>query len=211
MSFVQSSQCIVYLIRHGATQHNDANPPLLQGRGIDLGLSETGRQQARKTAAFLSHYSLDAVYASPLKRAVETADFVARAHQLAVQIIPEFIEADVGAWEGRSWDEISKTEPDRHAQFLADPAMHGYRDGENLTQVLERTMPAFEHVIGNNAGRRIAVVGHNVVNRVILARLIGAPLPRYRNVNQDNGGINVLRYRDGQLKVITVNSVFHLE
>ena len=201
----------MYLIRHGATENNVAKPPLLQGRGINAGLSDIGRHQAEKTGAFLAQYPLDAVYASPLKRAVHTAGFIAREHQLDVQIIPEIIEADVGAWEGRSWDDISEAERERHAQFLADPATHGYRDGENLTQVFERSMPAFENVMRENLGRRIAVVCHNAVNRVILAHLMSTPLSRYRNVNQDNCGINVLRYRNGKLKALTVNSVFHLD
>ena len=210
MSATRDDECLMYLIRHGATENNLASPPLLQGYGIDLGLTETGRQQAQATETLLAKTPLQAIYASPLKRAIETAQTIGRSHQLDVQIVRELIEVDVGSWEGRSWDEISRTDSERHANFLSDPATHGYRDGENLSQVVERAMPAIERLARENLGRQVAIVSHNVVNRVVIAHLLNIPLAHGRSIYQDNCGVNVIRYRAGKYKVMSVNSSFHV-
>jgi broad specificity phosphatase PhoE len=202
--------CIAFLIRHGATHCNQAEPPILQGRTIDGPLSTTGQRQADQTAACLSRQPLSAVYSSPLRRAVETAERVARPHGLAVRTIDDICEVDVGAWERRSWTEIMRSEPELYASFQRDPARHGYRDGENLTQLAERVIPAIQQVMQSHRGQTIAIVGHNVVNRVILAHALQLPLSRARVISQENGGINTVRSCRGEIKALSINSVFHL-
>jgi broad specificity phosphatase PhoE len=151
------------------------------------------------------------VYSSPLLRAQETAQRIALAHRLTVRTVAEITEADVGAWERRSWVEIRETETDAYEKFQRDPATHGYRQGENLAQVRDRVVPAIDAIMRSHLGERIAIIGHNVVNRVYLAEAIHLPLARARGIAQENCGINLLRFRDEQAKVITINSVFHLE
>jgi broad specificity phosphatase PhoE len=198
------------LLRHGATDSNLADPPILQGRTINGPLSTAGRQQADQAAACLASFDLAAVYSSPLIRAQETAASIARPHGLSVRTVAQITEADVGAWERRSWREISQTEPELYEKFQRDPAQYGYRGGENLTQVAERVVPALRRTMAAHLGQTIAIVGHNVVNRVFLAHAIQLPLARARGIAQDNCGINTLRYHQGEFKVVSVNSVFHL-
>ena len=200
---------ILFLLRHGATDNNLARPPKLQGRGVDCGLSEEGRGQARRAASFLARFPLAAVYASPLKRSQETARPIAACHGLPVTIDAGIIEVDVGEWEGRSWVDIEREEGDAYRDFIRDPGRHGYRGGENLEQVQARAVPALTQLAQRHRGEAIAVVAHNVVNRCFLAHLLGVPLSRARALTQDNGGINVLRFRD-KWKVITLNHLFHL-
>lgn len=202
--------CWMYLIRHGATANNDARPVRLQGRRTDPGLSDLGRDQAQRTGEFLSRHTIDAVYSSPLRRARETADLIARAHKLAVQIVDDLIEVDVGVWEGHPWDEIERTDPEAYRLFMADASVHAYLGGENLTEVRERSLPALERLMSENAGRTIVVVAHNVVNRTCLAHWLGIPTKQYRSIPQDNCGINLLRRRGGKVKLVTINAVEHL-
>jgi broad specificity phosphatase PhoE len=187
-----------------------ADPPILQGRKIDGPLSEEGTRQASQAAACLATQKLAGVYSSPLRRAQETAQHIARPHGLTVQTLDAIVEAELGAWEGRSWAEIRATEPDPYHLFQDDPAHHGYRQGENLTQVAQRAVPAVEAILQTHLGAAIAIVGHNVVNRVVLAHALGMPLARARGIIQHNGGINLLRWHGGRLEAVTVNSVFHL-
>ncbi|MEO8495259.1 MAG: histidine phosphatase family protein [Planctomycetota bacterium] len=202
--------CLMYLVRHGATANNLADPPLLQGRGVDLDLSDAGREQAACAARLLARQPLAAVFSSPLIRARQTAEIIAQPHGLAVQLVPAIEEVDVGQWEGRSWKEISQTEPEAHRQFIADSANHGYRGGENMNQVLDRCAPALDALMRQHLGQEIAVSAHNVVNRVYLASLLGVPLARAREINQDNCGVNVIRFRRGEAKVLSLNAAFHL-
>jgi broad specificity phosphatase PhoE len=202
--------CIALLVRHGATPSNLADPPILQGRTIDGSLSAEGQRQAERAAACLAQRPLTAIYSSPLKRARETAQRIAEPHGLTVRIIAEITEADVGAWERRSWVEIQQSEPEHYENFQRDPARHGYRDGENLAQVAARVIPALEQTASAHLGHTIAIVGHNVVNRVFLAHALQLPLAQARSIAQQNCGINTLRYRHGRFKVLAINSLSHL-
>ena len=202
--------CWLYLVRHGATDNNRADPPRLQGRRTDPPLSAEGLEQARRTGELLADCPLDAVYSSPLLRARQTAEAIAKPHGLVTQIVGDLIEVDVGVWEGRSWEEIEKTDAAAYQAFMTDASVNPYLGGENMQTVLTRAAPALEKLMQENVGRVITVVAHNVVNRVYLTTLMGLPLARYRSIPQDNCGVTLLRYRGDRAKAVTINGVFHL-
>ncbi len=205
------SICRLYLIRHGATKNNCARPPRLQGRRLDAELSPEGRKQARLTGEFLAPYPVDAVYSSPLRRACQTAEAIAGLHRLAVGVVEDLAEVDVGRWEGMTWAEVQDLYPNEYQAFTTDAGIHPYHGGESLENVRARSVPALNGLLEENAGRTIAVVAHNVVNRVYLAHLMEIPLSQYRNIPQDNCGVNVLRHQDGRTQIVTINGVFHLD
>lgn len=190
---------------------NVANPPRLQGRGTNLGLSDEGRRQAARTAEFLAGRAIDAVFSSPLLRAQETARELAQPHGLDVAAVEGLIEVDVGQWEGMSWIEIEQRDPEHYRQYMADSGAVPYRGGESFQDVQDRALPALRALLEANRGRQIVVVAHNIVNRTCLAGLLHAPVARARAISQDNCGINVLRLRGDELKVRTINAAFHLE
>jgi broad specificity phosphatase PhoE len=203
--------CVLYLLRHGATDNNLADPVVLQGRSADPELSEQGRQQAVAAAEFLARPAISAVYSSPLRRAVETAAAIASTHQVRVNELVDLIEVDVGNWEGRDWDEISRTEPAAYQHFIEDPGRYPYAGGENFGEVAARILPRFDQLLDDHAGESIIVVGHNIVNRVYLAHLTDIPLRHARQIRQSNCGINVIRRIATQDRLITLNAVFHLD
>jgi broad specificity phosphatase PhoE len=202
--------CWMLLVRHGATENNEAVPYKLQGRCLDPSLTESGQTQSAHAARFLTAWPIGAVFASPLRRSRETAAAIAAPHRLRVEEVPELIECDIGAWEGRSWDDIARQEPEAYRLFINDPGAHGYRGGENLRQVEERVVPALSRLIQDNLGGAIVVVGHNVVNRVYLGHLLGLPYAqRRRGVPQENGAINLIRFQAGAAVAVHVNYVGH--
>jgi broad specificity phosphatase PhoE len=201
----------MYLMRHGATEVNTANPPRLQGRGMNLPLSDVGIAQSEATSRFLADKNLTAVFCSPLLRAQQTAQQLAAPHGLDVMTVPELIEVDVGRWENRSWVEISQTQPEAYRRFMDDPGTHGYDGGESFQQVQNRVVPALTRIMELNAGGRIAVVAHNIVNRCYLAALLKLPTAVSRMIHQDNCGLNIVHYVDGQMLLRTMNSTFHLD
>ncbi len=202
--------CIMFLVRHGATRNNVARPPKLQGLGEDIGLSDEGRSQAERTARMLADQNISRAFSSPLARAIETASIIAQPHALVPTPIEPLHEVDVGRWDGCSWVDIQRDEPEAYDHFVTDPATYGYAGGENLTQVQTRVIPAVQQLLQEQVGQVILVVGHNVVNRVLLATLIEVPLAKARSIDQDNCGVNIIRYRAGQTKVLTTNAAFHL-
>ncbi len=209
-SSAAANTCWMYLVRHGATANNRARPPRLQGRRTDLELSDEGHEQARATADFLAGNSIDAVYCSPLLRSRQTAEAIARPHGLPVDVIDDLVEVDVGEWEGRRWDEIERTDAEAYRLFATDASVHPYLGGENLSTVQARVVPALGRLMAESLGRRIVAVGHNCVNRSYLAHLLNVPLAKYRSIPQDNCGVNLVRFCQEEIKVVTVNGVMHL-
>ncbi|MBN1589853.1 MAG: histidine phosphatase family protein [Pirellulales bacterium] len=201
---------LCYLVRHGATDNNEQKPPVLQGQRLDVGLSDAGRDEADRAAGCLASRRVDAVYSSPLRRAVETAQAIADRHDLPVEVIDGLIEVDVGEWEGLDWNAIMRADPDAYEAFMTDAGANPYLGGECLREVLDRTTPVLDGLLRDNLGRHVVVVAHNVVNRAYLTRLLGIPLAQYRSIPQDNCGLNVIRFRAGKASVMTINSVFHL-
>jgi broad specificity phosphatase PhoE len=202
--------CWMMLIRHGATANNLQRPPRLQGRGLDDPLCELGLQQAQRTGTWLADQPIAAVYSSPLLRARQTAEAIASLHGLGVETVDTLTEADVGQWEGLSWDIIQERHPAEYQGFMTDASVHPYVGGETMRDVLHRCRPALLELMEQNLGKLIAVAAHNVVNRTFIAELLGMPLKQYRSIPQHNGGVNLLRYRDGEAKLLTLNSVIHL-
>jgi len=201
----------VYLLRHGATEINLANPPRLQGRKQDLPLAAEGRKQAAQAARSLETAQIAAVFTSPLLRARETAAVIAARHGLQPQVVESLIECDVGDWEDKSWDEIARTDNEAYRRFTADPATNPYKAGESFAQVLARVLPPIKQAAAEHLGCSIAIVAHNIVNRVLLAPVLGVPLAKARGLIQHHCGLNILRFRGGRLEVLTVNAVFHLD
>ncbi len=207
---VAENCCVMYLLRHGATANNLADPPILQGGGENPSLSDEGRRQSASAAALLASRPISAAYASPMQRAVETAQIVVGERPISIGTVAALTEIDVGQWEGRSWREISQTEPEAYQRLMADPAENGYRGGESLRQLHQRVAPALESLLEQHLGEEIVVAAHNVVNRVFVAHLLGLPLSKARTLSQDNGCVNVVRLRDGEPKLLTMNAAFHL-
>jgi alpha-ribazole phosphatase/probable phosphoglycerate mutase len=158
----------------------------------------------------LAALRLDGVYSSPLRRARQTAATIAGQHGLPVEVVDDLTEVDVGRWEGRAWEEIRRTDAHAYEAFMADPCVHPYLGGETMEGVRARVVPAFERLMANHVGRCLVVVAHNGVNRVYLAHVLGISVGRYRSIPQDNCGLSLVRYRDGEVKVATINSFFHL-
>ncbi|MEQ8846612.1 histidine phosphatase family protein [Botrimarina sp.] len=202
--------CLLYLIRHGATPPNLVDPPVMQGAGIDEPLAEIGRRQAARAAAALSGRPLRAVYSSPLLRATETAQVIADKHGLAVTPVDAVKEVEVGRWEGSNWADVEKNDPENYAAFRRDPGSHGYPGGESLQDLLDRVAPTLEELMNRHAGEEIAVVAHSVVNRVYMGSLLGVSFAEGYWLPQANCGINVVRYRKGAAKLVSFNSVAHL-
>ncbi|HID24012.1 MAG TPA: histidine phosphatase family protein, partial [Planctomycetaceae bacterium] len=111
----------LFLVRHGATDENVAQPYRLQGQRVDPPLNELGRRQAERTAELLRDRPIRHAFSSPLRRAVETATIIVAAHGLEVSRVEELIECDVGRWEGLSWAEVRRRDPEAFGRFMADP------------------------------------------------------------------------------------------
>jgi broad specificity phosphatase PhoE len=200
----------LYLIRHGATDANERRPYILQGCGINLGLSETGKKQAHAAAEFLSTHPLDHIYSSHMERAVETAGIIAAHHNMDVKTAEGLHECDVGQWEGKDWGTIMGEHPDEYQAFISAPGENPYLGGESYGDVLRRVQPVLQQLFDQHVGETIAVIAHNVVNRAYLGSLLGLDMRQARKLPQSNTCVNVIRHTEGETNLVTMNAHFHL-
>jgi broad specificity phosphatase PhoE len=191
------------LVRHAITEASAAarnlgqrtDPPLVEaGVALAAGL---GRALAAELAE-LPHDRLR-ILSSPALRCRQTADPVAAAlgvRPADIEVHPELLEIDYGAWEGLTADECRRRDPERRAAWEADPYDTRCPDGESGADVARRAFAVLEPLerwlAGERAGCAI-VVAHNHVNRVRLCALFGWPMREYRDrLAQDPGGYSIV-------------------
>jgi len=192
----------VYLARHGEVLH------AAEGRFFghtDVALSPVGAAQAAALGERLAAEPIEAVYASDLRRARESATPLALARGTDVIALPPLREMAMGRWEGLTFAEIHAREPELCARWLADPFAMPFPEGEGLADLRARAVPALRRVIERHAGRRIAVVAHGGTNRVILAEALGLPLANIFRLAQDYAAWSLIEYRGDGAVVHIVN------
>ena len=145
------------LTRHGETNYNRENRVL--GR-TDEPLNEKGRAQARYLAETLRGIRLDAVYASPLRRASDIGDMIAGEHGLRCQVDDRLIEMDFGHCEGCRRDDPVYLKEKRRL-------FARYPDGESYFEVAARVYPFLQELQRTHGDKTILVVAHNGICRVI--------------------------------------------
>jgi 2,3-bisphosphoglycerate-dependent phosphoglycerate mutase len=148
------------LVRHGETDWN--RDRRIQGH-TDIPLNAAGLEQAQALAERLAETRLDAVYASDLARARDTAQTVADRHGIEVQVDGDLREKNFGSWEGLTDTEIGQRFPD---------AVRGrWGDGETTEQMAERAVAAVGRIRARHNGERVLVVTHGGTLRAILGHL----------------------------------------
>jgi alpha-ribazole phosphatase/probable phosphoglycerate mutase len=192
----------VYLARHGEVLH------AAEGRFFghtDVALSPVGRAQADALGVQLAAEPIEAVYASDLRRARESATPLACARGTDVVAVAPLREMAMGRWEGLTFAEIQAREPELCARWLADPFAMPFPEGEGVADLRARAVPALRRVVERHAGRRIAVVAHGGTNRVLLAEALGLPLANIFRLAQDYAAWSLIEYRGDRAVVHLVN------
>jgi broad specificity phosphatase PhoE len=197
----------ILLVRHGETQWNAEE--IFRGR-IDIGLNETGIKQAALLAEHLSHIKIEAVYSSPRKRALDTAEAIAVHHNLDVEIAPGLIDLDYGEWQGLSLQEVKDKYEKLYAEWAAHPDRFKVPGGEGLDDVRERAVNMVNTVIDKYKGT-VVLVSHRVVNKVLTCALLGLDNSHFWNIRQDNCGSTAFSHENGRFILTKHNDTSYLE
>jgi alpha-ribazole phosphatase len=166
------------LARHGATAWNAQDR--YQGQA-DVPLDKTGRRQAVALGRRLAREGIDAIYASDLLRAWDTATAIAAHHDLPLRAEPRLREIDFGNWEGLTYGEISRRAPQALAAWEADPLNVPPPGGENLGQLTGRVQAALDDIARAHQDQTVLLVAHGGTLQVLLCLAIGlAPRARWQ-------------------------------
>ncbi len=195
----------VVLARHAETIWNEQLRYI--GR-TDLDLSPLGRANAEAFAAHLKDYRFDAIYASGMKRALQTAGPVAENSNLLVASEPLLNEIDFGLWEGLTHDEIAAAYPGLVDQWLGDPFTVEIPGGEPWPAFADRVVRGWAGItqtVSAGGPRHILVVTHAGCIKVILGRILGLDSNSWWQIHQDKGALNHIAISGGKARIIRIN------
>ncbi|TDN67562.1 phosphoglycerate mutase [Paraburkholderia sp. BL10I2N1] len=208
--FPMSTQVI--FIRHGETDWNRIKR--IQGH-IDIPLATSGVEQAQKLAQRLEREvkqgaRLDAIYSSDLMRAQQTAQPIASALGLPLQLRQGLRERQYGAFQGHDSDEIAGRFPDEYAHWQTRDPGFAPPDGESQRAFYHRVLHAIEPIIAVHPGGRIACVAHGGVLDCVYRYANGLSLEAPRTYSLLNTSMNVVDFDGAAAAVVTWADVEHL-
>jgi broad specificity phosphatase PhoE len=178
------------LVRHGLTDWNQQGR--LLGR-TQVELNASGRAQATAVAQALRNETVHTVLVSPLRRAQQTAEPIARALGLAITTEPDLDEVWLGPWIGKTWDEL-RDDPDIKC-YGADP-LHVCDAYEPATAVRERVVRLAERLRESHCRKTVVLVSHGDPLRILVSHYIAMPLGKFRSLKIANGSISRLHLFD---------------
>lgn len=192
----------LFLLRHAEVEERYHR---IFGGRIDMNLSALGHEQAGRLAGYLANITFDAIYASPMKRAQQTLEPLARGRAVAAQTLDGLREVDFGDWTGLSWEGV-------HSQFgvsafdwLKQMEQHGFPNGDTAASFRTRVDPCLQQILRECPGKTVAVVCHGGVVRMLLSLLLDLPVPFTAKFEVDYAGVSRVDYRAVQTELQFLN------
>jgi broad specificity phosphatase PhoE len=191
----------IILVRHGETEWNTGD--VFRGR-IDIGLSETGLKQAAALGEYLKNAEVDAIFSSPLKRALATAEAINRYHNLEIETADGLIDYDFGEWQGMSRQDIKTKYTELYNEWNTHPERVKTPGGETLNDVRDRALDFINDILNGYKGS-IILASHRVVLKVIVCALLGLDNSHYWNIELDTCGITTFTFENNRFTLIRHN------
>jgi broad specificity phosphatase PhoE len=195
------------LVRHGESTWNAERR--IQGQ-LDPPLTELGREQARRVAARFRGRGAAALYASDLCRASQTAEPVEKVLEMEAVLTKELREIALGAWEGRTREELIAEFPEVWSAWAREPDWDLVPGGEGAERFERRVRAVLADLLDRHQGGDVVVVTHGGVIQTALAGVVGR---RTRGVFPfviHNASLTVLQRFGGRTVVTVVNDTCHL-
>ena len=197
------------LVRHGETDWNKERR--IQGGFTDTELNEAGRKQAERIALALKNEKLTALYSSPLKRALKTAQAIAKFHNLKVETDPNLREVNSGEINGLSLEEIKASYPDFWREWKESENPLRFPEGESLEELQNRAWGVIKGIIQRHPDGAVVVVCHVFTILAIICQALELKLPYFRRLEHNIGGISILNFKGGRASLVLFNDTCHLK
>ena len=202
----------LFIIRHGETDCNRDH--IVQGRGVDVPLNQTGVLQAKALAYRIKNLSLDVFYSSTLLRARQTTKILLEGRNTrSVTYLRDLEEMSWGFYEGMPRSpELAKAFDEMKKAWQKGDYEYRIKEGETLVEVRERGISALNSIVNKHAGKKILLVSHGRFIRIILASVLeNHDLSRMKNLKQDNTAFNHLIFGNGKYRAEKLQCIEHLE
>jgi probable phosphoglycerate mutase len=194
---------LLLLIRHG--ENDFIKTGKMAGRLPGIHLNEKGQKQAQALGEALKAVPIKAIYSSPLERAMETADPIAKAHNLNIVPVPGLLESNVGKWQGRPWKVIRRIKVWR--VVLHAPSRFRFPEGESFPEMQTRIVTALDEICTRHKKPQdiLAAVFHADPIKLAVAHYIGLPLDHFQRLACDTGSVTVLHIGEMGSSLIKFN------
>jgi probable phosphoglycerate mutase len=195
---------LIYCVRHGESAYNAEGR--IQGQS-NVPLSSLGLRQAQALLHALAPLPIEAVYASPLSRAMETARPIAEALKLSIQTDERLMEINAGVFQDRLRSELADAFPQEYSKWKSPDPDFRIPGGESRRDLMVRSKAAFEaiHAAGH---QKVLVVAHGGSLTAAFKGLVGVPAER-NPFSLYNGSISTLRW-ESDVQLLTLNQIDHL-
>jgi broad specificity phosphatase PhoE len=197
----------IILVRHGQTPWN--LDKIFRG-SRDIPLNDQGREEARLAGEWLKGETIHAAYCSPLSRARDTGEAIARHHHLPVADLPGLTDLCYGDWEGMPLTEVKEKYADLYRRWETAPHTVRFPNGETLDEVKARALEAVEAVVQRHSGQVILLAAHRAVNKVLIAAFIGLDNSHFWRIGQDTTAINRFNRVGDVWHLMGLNDACHL-
>lgn len=190
------------LIRHGENDY--VKTGRMAGRTPGVHLNEKGREEAARLAESLRGAPLAAIYSSPLERAAETAEPIALATGLKVELLPGLMDTDIGDWQGAELKKVGKLPEWKTVQ--RSPSRFRFPGGESFVEQQTRLVTEVERLVQHHKPEDVvALVFHADPIRMLVAHYLGMPLDNFQRLNCGTGSVSILGLSESAAMLYRMN------
>ena len=189
-----------YLIRHG---DHDWLKKGIAGRIPGVHLNARGTKQAEELANRLERVKFDAIYSSPLERAMESAEPTAKAKGREIKVASEILELDFGEWSGAPFEKL-KNDP-RWAEWNKHRSVTRMPGGELMSEVQDRAVAFLARLHAENREGIFALFSHGDVIRAAVCYFLGMPLDLLPRLDVEPASVSIVQLGPGGPRVVAVN------
>ncbi len=197
----------IIFIRHAESLWNPIGR--YQGR-LDPELSEKGHKQAQLIAKAIKKYNPTTLYSSPLKRTYQTAEYISKELNLPIIKNEDIIEIDHGDWSGLLVEEVKEKYPDMFRQWLYEPHLVKFSNGESLEDVFKRVKKFLNYVKEKHENETIIAVSHTVPIRASLTAGLNLDMDKFWIFGCDNASYSILDYDEVRPILYKLNNTYYL-
>lgn len=196
----------IYVVRHGETTWNKEE--VFRGRK-DIPLNEAGKKQAKLTGRYFADKNIGKVFASPLRRAVETAEGISSSTGIPTETVAELIDMDFGIWEGLDLREVERLYPDELSMWKKTPHKFLPKGGEGLADVRERFRRGLTRILSFETAP-VVLVTHRVVCKIAVLHALEIQNSHFWGIRCDPASITLIEKTKDRLTLSFLNDTCHL-
>lgn len=198
------------LVRHGQSEANEAG---IYAGHTNSELTDVGKQQAILTADYIAKtFSVDAVYASDLKRAYHTGEVIAASTGAELYPTKNLREIFAGKWEGVSFDVLCREYQEDYERWMNDIGNSRCSGGESVAELKDRILDALTEIAKTNIGKTIVIATHATPIRAMQCHWNNLPLDAMKDIPWvSNASVTEVTYEDGVWTLVKIGYDAHLK